>query len=248
MNNASQRLSLPSDVTTGKTDLMNDASTWVVIPAFNEAPRIEKTLTELRRHFSGTVVVVDDASRDDTVEQVAHFPVWLLRHPINCGQGAALQTGIEFALRQGASIVVTFDADGQHDASEIARLIEPVLSGEADVALGSRFLGAARDIPWLRWLTLKLAILFTRLTSGLPLSDVHNGYRAFSRHAASTIRIQQPRMAHASEILGEIARHGLRYQEVPVTVSYLEETLEKGQTAWGALRITGHLLAGRIWK
>ena len=248
MSNAPQRLSLPSDLTPGKTSQMDDASVWVVIPAFNEAPRIEKTLTELLRHFSGTVVVVDDASRDDTFARVGRFPVWLLRHPINCGQGAALQTGIDFALRQGADVIVTFDADGQHDASEIAPLIGPVLSGEADVALGSRFLGTARGIPLLRWLTLKLAILFTRLTSGLALTDVHNGFRAFSRHAAATIRIQQPRMAHASEILEEIARHRMRYREVPVTVTYLAETLEKGQSAWGALRITGHLLAGRIWK
>jgi glycosyltransferase involved in cell wall biosynthesis len=220
---------------------------WVVVPAYNEGRRIGAVLERLST-LSVSIVVVDDASRDDTVSRVTCFPVWLLRHPINCGQGAALQTGIEFALRQGASVIVTFDADGQHDASEIARLIGPVVAREADVSLGSRFLGTARDIPMLRWLTLKLAIVFTRLTSGLALTDVHNGFRAFSRQAASTIRIRQPRMAHASEILEEIARHGLRYQEVPVTVTYRAETLEKGQTAWGALRITGHLLAGRIWK
>lgn len=227
---------------------MSDADVWVVIPAYNEAPRIERTLTELLQQFDGTVVVVDDASRDDTADRVARFPVWLLRHPINCGQGAALQTGIEFALHHGADVIVTFDADGQHDASEIAHLIAPVLSGETDVTLGSRFLGTSRNIPVLRWLTLKLAILFTRFTSGLALTDAHNGLRAFSRHAASSIQIQQPRMAHASEILDEISRHGLRYREVPVTVTYLPETLEKGQSAWGALRITGHLLAGRIWR
>ncbi|CAK8991881.1 Protein O-mannosyl-transferase TMTC2 (Transmembrane and TPR repeat-containing protein CG4341), partial [Durusdinium trenchii] len=133
-------------------------------PWREEATRIEKTLTDLLRQFTGTVVVVDDASRDDTSLRVARFPVWQLQHPINCGQGAALQTGIEFALRQGAEVIVTFDADGQHDASEIPRLVAAVASGEVD-----------------------------------------------------TIRIQQPRMAHASEILEEIANHQLRYREVPVT-------------------------------
>ena len=221
---------------------------WVVIPAYNEAPRIEQTLSDLLRQFQGSVVVVDDASIDDTYSRLSHFPIWRLRHAINCGQGAALQTGIDFALQRGADVIITFDADGQHNASEISAFIAPVQSGAAQVSLGSRFLGSTSGIPVLRWLLLKLAVHFTRLTSGMQLTDAHNGFRAFSREAASAIRIEQPRMAHASEILNKIARHRLRYCEVPVTVKYLPDTLAKGQSAWGALRITGDLLAGRIWK
>ena len=222
------------------------ADVWVVIPAFNEGPRIEKTLRDLLEHFSGTIVVVDDASVDSTASQVAQFPVWLLRHPINCGQGAALQTGIHFALQEGANVVVTFDADGQHEGLEIAGLVAPVVAGKCDVALGSRFLGSTTGIPLTRWLLLKLAIIFTRLTSRIRLTDVHNGFRAFSRHAAELIQIRQSRMAHASEILDEISRHGLRFLEVPVTVTYRPETLRKGQSSLAALRITGELLLGRF--
>ena len=101
-------------------------------------------------------------------------------------------------------------------------------------------------MPWTRWLTLKAGIVFTRLVSGIRVSDVHNGFRALSRQAARTIEIRQPRMAHASEILDEIVRHRLRYVEVPVTITYHEETLLKGQSSLAALRITGQLLLGRF--
>ena len=222
-------------------------SVWVVIAAYNEESRIRETLAGLCEG-DWNIVLVDDGSTDTTFQNSQQFPIWVLQHPVNCGQGAALKTGIDFALQQGADIIVTFDADGQHASSEISSLVAPVLRGDVDVALGSRFLGIAKDIPRIRHFTLKLAILFTRLTSGLKLTDVHNGFRAFSRNAAKSIQIRQPRMAHASEILEEIARLRIKYVEVPVTVTYREETLAKGQTSLGALRITGHLLAGRIWK
>jgi len=226
---------------------VHSPTVWIVMPAYNEAERIEQTL-QLLTERGWNVVLVDDGSVDDTASVAARYPIWVLRHPINCGQGAALKTGINFALERGAEVIVTFDSDGQHEVQEIPQMIAPVLSGDADVALGSRFLGEARDMPWTRRLTLKLAILFTRLTSGLMLTDAHNGFRAFSSGACQRIRIQQPRMAHASEILEAIARLNLRFVEVPVTITYRAETLDKGQSSLGALRITGHLLAGRIWK
>jgi len=223
-----------------------DASTWIVIAAYNEGSRLAMTLKSITGQAS--IVVVDDGSSDDTFEVARSFPIWVLRHPINCGQGAALQTGIDFALAHGAEAIVTFDADGQHDPADLPNMLTPVLSGEADVVLGSRFLGSTQSMPWSRRLLLKLAILFTRLTNGLRLTDTHNGFRVFSRKAAQQIRIRQPRMAHASEILDQIAKHQLRYVEVPVTVRYHASTLAKGQSSWDAFRITGHLLAGRMWK
>lgn len=205
-----------------------------------------KALAPICRRERFTVVVVDDGSSDDTFQVAKQLPLWLLRHPFNCGQGASLRTGIEFALRNGADHVVTFDADGQHDADEIDRLLEPILSGRADVALGTRFAGTKQSIPFRRRLLLKAAVIFTRLTTGLSLTDSHNGFRAFSRLAAERIRIQQPRMAHASEILDQVSRHQLRYEEVPVTIRYTAETLEKGQSAWDALRIGSQLILHRF--
>jgi len=218
---------------------------WMVIAAYNEGPRLGHTLTAVCQ-CCPNVVVVDDGSRDDTAEIAARHPVWVLRHPINRGQGAALQTGIDFALRKGAQILVTFDADGQHSLDDLERVVEPIRAGRADVVLGSRFLGQTVGLRPSRWLVLKLGVVFTRLVSRIRVTDTHNGYRALSRHAAQTIRIQQDRMAHASEILDQIQDHGLRYCEVPVTIRYTEETMTKGQSSWNALKIVGQFLLGRM--
>jgi glycosyltransferase involved in cell wall biosynthesis len=218
---------------------------WLVIAAYNEGERLDQTLRTVVG-LGYRVVVVDDGSRDNTADVALRHPVWVLRHRVNCGQGAALQTGIDFALRRGAEFLVTFDADGQHAAEDLERLLEPVQSGQADVALGSRFLGRAEGLRWGRWLVLKAGVLFTRVVSGVRVSDTHNGLRALSRHAAGRIRIMQDRMAHASEILDRIRQQGLRYCEVPVTIRYTAETRAKGQSSWNALKIASEFLLGRM--
>ncbi len=231
---------------------MNDGSTlpaaggtWVVIAAYNESRRLGLTLAGLCPVYP-QVVVVDDGSTDATGQVALEYPVWLLRHVINCGQGAALQTGIDFALARGAEVIVTFDADGQHSPEEIAQLVEPVAAGRADIALGSRFLGQTVGMPRTRWLVLKLGVLFTRVFSRIRVTDAHNGFRALSRRAAQTIRITQNRMAHASELLDQVRQRGLSYCEVPVTIRYTGETVAKGQSSWNSLRIVGQLLLGRV--
>ncbi len=218
---------------------------WIIVPAYNEGPRLAGTLEGLRPYFPH-VAVVDDGSRDDTRTHALKFPVTLLRHLINCGQGASLQTGIDFALSQGADYLVTFDADGQHAAEQIERLLEPLRAGRADVALGSRFLGETVGIPTSRRLVLKLAVWFTRIFSNIRVTDAHNGFRALTAAAARKIRITQSRMAHASEILDQIREHQLRFMEVPVTIHYSSDTLAKGQSSWNALRIVGQLIMGRL--
>jgi glycosyltransferase involved in cell wall biosynthesis len=218
---------------------------WVVMAAYNEEKRLANTLRQLT-DLPLQVVVVDDGSRDKTYEAALDHNVWALRHRINCGQGAALQTGIDFALEQGADAVATFDADGQHCIEDMQRMLEPVLNEEVDVALGSRFLGTTIGMTSSRWLILKLGVIFTRLVSGIRVTDTHNGFRVLSRKAAQTIRIHQDRMAHASEILDRIIQHKLRFCEVPVTIRYSEETLRKGQSSWNAVKIASELLLGRL--
>src|SRR5262249_51249012 len=122
---------------------------WVVVAAYNEGERLGKTLQSLCRRYAN-VGVVDDGSPDDTGAVAARHPVWVLRHIVNLGQGAALQTGLRFALQRGASYLVTFDADGQHATEEIERLVGPIRGGAVDVVLGSRFLGQAVGLPWAR--------------------------------------------------------------------------------------------------
>lgn len=223
---------------------------WVVIPAYNEASFIRRVINDIQTQCPH-IVVVDDASTDDTKEIAISIGVTVLEHFINRGQGAALRTGIEFALKSlEADAVVTIDADGQHDAADIPRLLAPVLSGQADVTLGSRFLpgSTAENIPAFRKTVLKAGSVFTRFFSGIKVSDPHNGLRAFSRRAATLIRIEQDRMAHASEIIDEIALHKLRYVEVPVTVHYSDYSLQKGQRSTNALRIAFDFLMSKLLR
>ncbi|MGI5836826.1 MAG: glycosyltransferase family 2 protein [Chloroflexota bacterium] len=222
--------------------------TWVVVPAYNEGKAIGTVLEKLVR-YPYSIVVVDDGSADNTAKVAESFPVAVLRHVFNLGQGAALQTGISYVLRfPETRYVVTFDSDGQHNPDNIERLLEPLKAGTHDVALGSRFLkeGDAQNIRLTKQLFLKLAVAFTRMSTGLNLTDTHNGLRAFTAEAAAKLRIVQNRMAHASEILSQIAALGLRVCEIPVTISYTEYSLSKGQSILNSVNILWDMARGRM--
>jgi glycosyltransferase involved in cell wall biosynthesis len=223
------------------------SSLWIVVPAYNEQSTIQQVVSGLRR-FYPNVAVVDDCSTDLTAIRARAAGAHVLRHPINLGQGASLQTGIDFALQNGASYIVTFDADLQHRAEDIPSLLEALRESGADFALGSRFLRKTTNIDLSRKLLLKAAVLFTRLTTGLKLTDVHNGMRAMTRRGASTLRIRQNRMAHASEILQQIVRSRLPYVEVPVTVEYTPYSRAKGQRLSNSVNIVLELLTGALQR
>lgn len=217
----------------------------VVVPAFNEAAVIGGVIENLCETYPN-VVVVDDGSSDATAACAVAAGATVLRHPINLGQGAALQTGITYALDRGSAFIATFDADGQHAAADIATMVRTLTEHNAEVALGSRFLGNTVGMSLSRRMMLRLAVLFTRLTTGARLTDAHNGLRLFTRAAACKIKITQNRMAHASEILHQIMRHKLRYVEVPVTITYTDHSRAKGQTLLGAADILGELILGKL--
>jgi glycosyltransferase involved in cell wall biosynthesis len=220
---------------------------WVVMAAYNEGRVIADVVADVRT-TGHRVVVVDDGSKDSTGDAAAGAGAIVVRHPINLGQGAALQTGIDFALAQGAEMIVTFDADGQHRASDIATLIEALRQHGADFALGSRFLGSSVNLPPSRRLLLRAATWFTRATTGLDVTDSHNGLRAMTRRGAGRIHLRQNRMAHASEILHQIATSGLKYVETPVTIHYSAYSLAKGQTLFDAVLIILDLFARRLHR
>lgn len=222
-------------------------NSWIVIPAWNEATRLPDVLKGLRS-MPYQVVVVDDGSADATAEIAKQAGVWVLRHLVNRGQGAALRTGIDFAIKQGAATIITFDADGQHRAADLPALTKPIEEGMADLVLGSRFLGSCPGIPVFRKLLLKLAVMFTRITTGLKLTDAHNGLRAMSHSAAARIRFTEDGMAHASQIISIAARERLRVQEIPCTISYSSQTLAKGQSNSAALAILGRLVISRLTR
>lgn len=227
---------------------MSDRSRiWVVVAAYNEATVIAKVVADVRS-AGYSLVVVDDGSQDGTAHAAEAAGAAVVRHPINLGQGASLQTGIEYVLSRGADFVVTFDADGQHRASDIAGLIEALTRNGAEFALGSRFLTDSTNAPPSRRLLLKAATWFTRLTTGLRISDTHNGFRAMTRRGAGAIHLRQNRMAHASEILDQIARSGLKYVEAPVTVEYSAYSLAKGQRLSDGVMILVDLFARRLHR
>ncbi len=220
---------------------------WVVMPCYNEDGSLETVLADVVR-YGYSVVVVDDGSKVPAATIVRHESVHVLRHCVNLGQGAALQTGIDYAVMHGAEYIVTFDSDGQHRSEEIATLLDVLRSGKADVALGTRFGegGRALNISRARSITLKLATRFSRYATGLDITDTHNGFRALTRQAATQLRITQNRMAHASQILDDISRLSLRYVEVPVTIRYTDYSLKKGQRLSNAFNILWDSLAGRF--
>jgi glycosyltransferase involved in cell wall biosynthesis len=221
------------------------SSTWVVIPAYDEAEVIATVVKSVREYFRD-VLVVDDGSADDTAELALSAGAVVLRHPFNLGQGAALQTGVTYALDCGADLIVTFDADGQHRIDDVPGMIERLRGVQADVVLGSRFLGRAEGLPWLRRIVLKLAVLFTRVTTGLNLTDAHNGLRVFARNAAVRLKIRQDGMAHASEVVEQMARSHMKVVEAPVHVAYTSYSLRKGQRLRQSVRILTDLLVGKM--
>lgn len=226
---------------------------FIVIAAYNEEKSIGNVVGRLTKEGYENVVVVNDGSSDGTLrvlEQCAekYSSLRVLSHLINRGQGAALKTGIDCAVEQGADIIVTFDADGQHDPKEISQLIAPIKKGEVEAVLGSRFLGKKSNIPLFKRAVLKGGILFTWLFSGKKLTDTHNGFRALSRKAAQQIQIRQDRMEHASEIIDEICKKNILFKEVPVTIIYSDYARQKGQSALNSVKIATKLILRRMMR
>lgn len=207
-----------------------------MVPAYNEARCIGETLKELIAAGYSSIVVVDDGSSDDTAERAEQYAV-VVRHAANRGMGAALATGTQWALAQGAEYIIHFDADGQHDPKDIAALIGPLKEGRADIVLGSRYRGSS-NVPWTkRYFIHGPARALQNLLTGIRLTDVHNGLRAMTRQTAGRITITQDRMAHNTEIVAQIAQYKLRYCEVPVTIRYREY----GQGLGGGIAIVKDL-------
>lgn len=217
---------------------------FVVIPAWNEAERIRPVLESLIS-LPYELVVVDDGSIDDTYKIISEYPVALLRHKVNRGQGASLQTGNEYALSKGADIIVHFDADGQFLVEEIKDVIQPLVDGQADIVFGSRFLGKKSQMPWLKEkIYFPIAKLINRVLLGIKSTDPQSGFRAMTRATAQKITIQHDEYAHCSEIIAKAFAYKLRIKEVPMTVIYRDF----GQGFTGGLKILKDLIFSKLIK
>lgn len=220
----------------------------VVIAMYNESGSIRNVLTSLKSVRPGdTIIVVDDGSSDGCYAHASEVKgIHLLRHAYNLGQGAALQTGIEYAKRIGMDYVVTYDADGQHDAHDIQPFLDTIRSGEYDVILGSRFMGSTVNMSRMKHYVLKFSIWFGYLFSGLRLTDSHNGFRMLNLKSFPQFEITQNEMSHASEILDIIRRNKLRYIEMPCTIIYTDYSKAKGQSILNSVNIIIEYLIGKV--
>jgi len=228
---------------------MQNSRIFLIVRAYNEASVLPSTL-ELLQSLGYSIIVVDDGSTDETQAVAEQFPVHYLRHPVNLGPGAALQTGISYAVAKRADVIVTFDADGQHPASQIPALIAPILAGSCEVTLGSRFLNAAdlELVPWSKRMVLRIGRIVSGLTAGVWLTDTHNGFRAFSQKAAEQLDLRETGFAYATELLDQLRKKRLSYQEVPSTIRYSEYSRQKGQKISNSFNIVWDLILRRVLK
>jgi glycosyltransferase involved in cell wall biosynthesis len=222
-----------------------DVDTWFVIAAFQEETSIADVVREIVDE-GYPIVVVDDGSTDETGAAARRAGAAVVTHCINLGQGAAIQTGLTYALGRGAQFIVTFDADGQHQIKDALALLREVRQGAIDIAYGSRFLGTEPiGMTRSRRFLLRSAVLFTRITTGLSVTDAHCGLRVMNRKCAASLRISQNRMAHATQIPTQVAREGLVSAEFPVEIVYSDYSRSKGQRTSGSLLVVLDLLSGR---
>ncbi|HET7399932.1 MAG TPA: glycosyltransferase family 2 protein [Intrasporangium sp.] len=228
---------------------MDNDDVWLVVPLYNEASVIGDVVRTTRHTFR-KIVCVDDGSHDGSAEEAARAGAVVVRHPFNLGQGAALQTGLTYALSDPEMrYAVTFDADGQHQVGDVLAMLARIRRGDVRVVFGSRFLDDRTQATGLKKLVLRTAVAYTNLTTGTRLSDAHNGLRVLHRSVAERLDITQNRMAHASEIVAQIGRmqfdgQQVAYAEEPVHILYTDYSRTKGQSLWNSVNI----LAELIWR
>jgi len=229
--------------------MKNKNDTAIIIPLYNEEKTIKKVILELQEKYPFyEIIVIDDASNDNSYNEACIKGVWLLKHIVNLGQGGAIQTGIEFARQKNINYIITFDADGQHTADDIKDFIKNLKDKKADIILGSRFLGKAENISTFKKYFLKLSRVFTFLSTGIWLTDSHNGFRAINIGRFPKFEITENRMAHASEIIDLIKNLKMSYIEMPCTIKYTDYSKNKGQSMINSIGIIIEYIIGRLTK
>ncbi len=214
------------------------------MPAFNEERTIGAVILKLKPHVE-QIIVIDDGSRDKTRQTAIQNGARVYRHPINRGLGGALSTGIKAALLNGADIMITLDADGQHDPEEIPKLIKPILDNEADVVIGSRFL-VRQPMPLFRRMGIPFFNLITFLLFGIWSTDSQSGMRAFNRKTAQALEIHTNGMEVSSEILKEVKTKRFKLKEIPIKSIYTDYSLSKGQGFVPGLKTLSKLFISKL--
>ncbi|MFW6014549.1 MAG: glycosyltransferase family 2 protein [Candidatus Nanoarchaeia archaeon] len=219
----------------------------IVMPAYNEEKMVAKTIRSVKKKGFNNIIVVDDGSSDKTTKVAQKEGVNVLTHPINRGLGAALGTGIEAAIEENASIIVTFDSDGQHHPDDIKKVIKPIIDKKADAVIGTR-LKNPKGMPVIRRLGNWGFNIITFILFGVWTTDSQSGFRAFSREAAKKIEIKANRMEVSSEIIKEIGTNNLKLEEVPIKAIYTDYSMAHGQSSLNAFKILGKLILKRFMR
>ena len=210
----------------------------IAVPVFNESAVIYKVLKAIPKKIKGVskinLIVVNDGSTDKSQYEVERAGFITINHIINRGLGAAIKSGMEYARVKKADIMVTFDGDGQHDPSDIEKIIRPVFQKKADLVIGSRF-KKSKNIPLDRFFLNWLANFITFLFYGVATTDSQSGLRAFSKKALKLIDFRGERMDFSSEILLEAKKNKLKIAEVPIRAIYTEYSRKKGQKNLNAI-------------
>ncbi|HDI31777.1 MAG TPA: glycosyltransferase family 2 protein [Thermofilum sp.] len=195
-----------------------------VIPAFNEENTIARVIVSTKRYVD-EIIVVDDGSKDLTKDIAEELGAIVVAHERNKGYGAALRTGFKEALKESPKIIITLDADGQHDPSDIPKLIKPIIEGKADIVLGSRFLKESKGkVPFYRKIAISLITKLTRRSMKINISDAQSGFRAYKSDIIPLLIPTENGMGASVEILDKAASHNLKIIEVPISVSYSSGT------------------------
>lgn len=227
---------------------MENKDTWLVIPCYNEGSVIQEVIENARKTFPN-IVAVNDGSADDSAERIHAAGAHLVNHPVNLGQGAAIQTGVEYARMQpGAEYFVTFDADGQHQVKDVIKMVNRLRTEPLDIVVGTRFgrpRSADDQVPLIKRIVLKTVVLLSPRTRRLGLTDAHNGLRAFNKKAAMELNLRMNGMSHASEFVTIMDEKKWRVGEEPVDILYTEYSMSKGQSLINGVNILADGLLAR---
>jgi len=210
----------------------------VIVPCFNEGKIVRKILTELLvKGYS--VIAIDDGSNDNTFSEMSKTAAKLLQHRINLGQGAALETGLEYVRRhvKNFDYLCTFDADGQHNVDDIEVLVNSMVQTKYNVILGNRFGQNQFEGGKVKGFLLRFSARLTKFTIGLNVADRHNGLRCLDRKSVNSIKLNIAGYGHADDFLRQIVRNDLTYGEAPVRIRYTSYSKSKGQPLYNLITI-----------
>lgn len=213
---------------------------WLIIPCFNEGSVVRGVIEHARKTFPN-IVAVNDGSSDNSAQEIHLGGAHLVNHPVNLGQGASIQTGIEYASMQpGAKYFCTFDADGQHQVHDVIAMLDKLKAEDLDIVVGTRF-GEGHtqetNVPWIKRVVLKTVVFLSPTSRKLGLSDAHNGLRVFNKKVADTVDLRMNGMSHASEFVEKILENNWRVGELPVDILYTEYSMSKGQSLFNGVNI-----------